>query len=267
MRPNGFPPLGAPFSRSRLGPVLPFSGGGAPSKLKEVDNFGANPGALRMFSYAPKSLGAKAPLVVVLHGCGQTAADYVRGAGWITLADELGFAVLAPEQTRANNMNACFNWFLPGDTARGEGEAASIHQMIEYLAARTDRGRIFITGLSAGGAMTAAMLAAYPDIFAGGAVIAGLPSGSASSVPEALNSMRQAPARSGQAWGEKVRGASSHAGPWPKISIWHGDADTTVDVSNAEALIAQWQSLHGLPPRPASVENKGALRRRVWKHK
>src|ERR1700685_3920100 len=128
MRPNAFSPLGIPLSspRSRLGPLSSLAAGIAPSKLNEQADFGDNPGSLRMFTYVPPSLLKKAPLVVILHGCGQSAADYATGAGWITLADELGFAVLAPEQTRANNMNACFNWFQPGDNARGYGEAASI---------------------------------------------------------------------------------------------------------------------------------------------
>jgi len=173
MRPNGFSPLGTPLPRSRLGAALAFADNAAPSKLVEHVDFGENPGALRMFAYVPPSLPQKAPLVVILHGCGQSAADYARGAGWITLADELGFAVLAPEQVRANNMNVCFNWFQPGDTARGQGEAASIRQMVERITSdhRLDHARIFITGLSAGGAITAALLAAYPEIFAGGASV------------------------------------------------------------------------------------------------
>ena len=76
--------------------------------------FAPNPGNLRMFRYLPRGLKAGAPLVVVLHGCGQTAAGYDLGAGWCQLADQLGFAVLAPEQKAVNNPNTCFNWFNPG---------------------------------------------------------------------------------------------------------------------------------------------------------
>ncbi|HWY60273.1 MAG TPA: PHB depolymerase family esterase [Rhizomicrobium sp.] len=254
-----------PLPRAR--PVPPVSNSTLRPTLTEQAEFGDNPGALRMFAYAPPSLPKNAPLIVVLHGCGQSAGDYAHGAGWLALADELTFAVLAPEQTRANNMNTCFNWFQPGDCARDQGEAASIRQMIELLAADRDldRSRIFITGLSAGGAMTAAMLAAYPELFAGGAIIAGLPAGSAANVPEALNSMRQAPARSAEAWGAMVRQASSHQGPWPAISVWHGDADATVHVSNAEALVAQWTSVHGLPQKPMRIEKEGAHCRNIWK--
>ena len=115
-------------------------------------------------------------LVVVLHGCGQTAAGYDFGTGWSTLAKRYGFALLMPEQQGSNNANTCFNWFNQGDVARGRGEAASIRQMIARMVAdqKIDLHRIYITGLSAGGAMTSAMLAVYPEVFAGGAIVAGL---------------------------------------------------------------------------------------------
>jgi poly(hydroxyalkanoate) depolymerase family esterase len=265
MRPSGFLPLTG-RSRARLGPLTPLAGATPSSMLNEQGEFGSNPGALRMLVYAPPSLAENAPLVVILHGCGQTAADYAGGSGWIKLADAAGFAVLAPEQTRANNMNTCFNWFQPGDSARGQGEAASISQMIERVVAdrRLDRARIFITGLSAGGAMTAAMLASYPEVFAGGAIIAGLPFGSASNVPEAMNAMRRAPERSAREWGDFVQQASFHQGPWPRVSIWQGDSDMIVHASNGEALIAQWASVHGLSLTPSRANKEGGHLHRAW---
>src|ERR1700710_405517 len=82
----------------------------------------ANPGNLRMFTYVPAPTAETQALVVVLHGCGQTAAGYNHGAGWSTLADRYGFALLLPEQQRSNNPGGCFNWFEPGDTQRDRGE-------------------------------------------------------------------------------------------------------------------------------------------------
>ncbi len=122
--------------------------------LTEVTGFGSNPGALRMFKYVPTRLEAAPGLVVVLHGCTQTAAGYDHGAGWSTLADRYGFALLLPEQQKANNPNTCFNWFQPADTTRDSGEALSIRQMVETMIVDhgIDRGRVFVTGLSAGGA-------------------------------------------------------------------------------------------------------------------
>src|SRR5882757_2300932 len=147
--------------------------------LRETWNFGSNPGALRMFSYRPSNVSAGSALVVVLHGCTQTAGGYDLGAGWSTLADRFGFTLLLPEQQRSNNPNGCFNWFQPADIKRGHGEALSIRQMVEKMVSdfQIDPTRVFITGLSAGGAMTSVMLATYPDVFAGGAVVAGLPYG------------------------------------------------------------------------------------------
>jgi poly(hydroxyalkanoate) depolymerase family esterase len=107
------------------------------------------------------------------------------------IADRLGFMLIFPEQQPANNPKNCFSWFLPGDTARDGGEALSIRQMISKAVEEfgVDRSRIFVSGLSAGGAMASVMLATYPEVFAGGANIAGLPYGSASSVQEAFEAM------------------------------------------------------------------------------
>ncbi len=103
------------------------------SKLQQSHRFGSNPGDLAMFSYMPPSSPDNPALVVVLHGCGQTAAGYDHGAGWSTLADRYGFALLVPEQQRSNNPSGCFNWFQPEDTRRGRGEAASNCQMVEAM--------------------------------------------------------------------------------------------------------------------------------------
>jgi len=240
----------------------------AGGRLREVTDFGANPGGLRMLLYVPPAgAGPGAPLVVVLHGCLQSAADYDHGAGWSALGAQAGFAVLAPEQRSANNRNGCFNWFKPADATREKGEAASIRQMIAYALAEhaLDPVRIFITGLSAGGAMASAMLAAYPEIFAGGAIVAGLPYGAARNVPEALASMRQAPSRPRRIWGDLVRGASAHNGPWPKISVWHGDADEVVDARNADAIVEQWIDLHGLDHFLPAQEEVNGHARRLWR--
>ena len=151
------------------------------SPLVEINEFGTNPGALKMFAYVPEhDCRARSALVVVLHGCGQTAAGYDLGTGWSALAKRYGFALLMPEQQGGNNPNTCFNWFNPGDIARGGGEAASIRQMVARMVTehKIDPRRVFITGLSAGGAMTSVMLATYPEVFAGGAIIAGLPTAS-----------------------------------------------------------------------------------------
>lgn len=235
--------------------------------MKSFTGFGSNPGDLLAHCYVPADLDAGAPLVVVLHGCTQSAGGYNRGAGWTSAADENGFALLFPEQQRSNNPNLCFNWFSTADTGRGGGEVLSIIQMIEALCAthRLDPGRVFVTGLSAGGAMTAALLAAYPEMFAGGAVIAGLPFGTASSVPEAFERMRTKSAFKSEQLAGLVRSASDHPGPWPILSVWHGGADRTVDSGNATALVDQWRGLQGLPATPTATQQVAGHLRRAWR--
>jgi len=233
--------------------------------LIEVRKFGSNPGALRMFKYVPAS--PEPALVVVLHSCTQTAGQYDLGAGWSTLADRYGFVLLLPQQQAANNPNLCFNWFLPDDMERHKGEALSIHQMIERMIRDhgIDRGRVFVTGLSAGGAMTAVMLAAYPEMFAAGAVIAGLPYGTARNVNEAFESMFQVRPRAAPAWGDLVRAASPHRGPWPRLSVWHGSADPVVKPQNADEIVKQWTDVHGLDEVPTQTEIVDGYPRQVWR--
>jgi feruloyl esterase len=239
---------------------------GRPARLQEVAGYGTNPGKLRMFIYAPDRLPPKAPLVVALHGCTQTAEEYDYGTGWSSLADRLGFAVLYPQQEPTNNPKSCFTWFSPGDIARGSGEALSIRAMVEHAvgAFASDRRKVFVTGLSAGGAMASVMLAGYPEIFAGGAIIAGLPYGCARNVQQAFEAMFTEQGQDAEALGDRVRAASGHHGPWPKISVWHGTNDPIVKPSNGEDITRQWINVHGLSDSPSYQELIGTHTRRTW---
>ncbi len=249
---------------------------------REDTRFGANPGNLRMFSYVPAGLAPGAALIVVLHGCKQKAADFARDAGWIALADEAKVALLLPQQRGmpvwfhdvfvppwmvaswgANNQNGCFNWFEPDDIARDKGEAASLKQMIDTMIARhaLNRSRVFIAGLSAGGAMSAAMLAAYPDVFAGGAVVAGIPYRCAEKVSEALRCISPGVDHSAAEWRAKV--AASERGFAP-VSIWQGDADTRVVPANQRELVEQWTALHGIADAQLRTEQNQVLTRTTY---
>ena len=194
-------------ARARVAPAR------RPTRLRELSGFGANPGNLRMFAYAPEHLPPKAPLVIALHGCTQTVDEYDHGTGWSSLADNLGFAVVYPQQQPANNPHNCFSWFLPDDIVRGHGEALSIREMVEHAIATfaADRGKAFVTGLSAGGAMASVMLATYPEVFAGAAIIAGLPYGCASNVQQAFEAMFTEQGQAAQALGDRVRAARAVA--------------------------------------------------------
>lgn len=237
MRVDGTTPVGRPA-------VLTPRTAPAGTALAETA-FAPNPGNLRLFT---QGLKPGAPLVVLLHGCGQTAAGFADGTGWSALAAQHGFALAAAEQKAANNPHTCFDWFNPEDIARDSGEVASIAAMIRQTVDQNglDATRVFIAGLSAGGAMTAAMLATYPELFAGGAIVAGLPFGVAANVRDALEAMRMPPLKTPRQWGDLVRAATPHQGAWPRVSIWHGDRDTTVNILNAQALAAQWGDVHGL---------------------
>lgn len=254
------------ISRLQAGSRQPFATGAASEStgLLTLTDFGSNPGELNGWHFVPD--GSDLPLLVILHGCTQSAADYARQSGWSELAARFGFAILLPEQRRANNPNLCFNWFASGDTQRDQGEALSIRQMIGALAARhaIDASRVFVTGLSAGGAMASAMLAAYPEVFAGGAIIAGLPYGAAHSVAEAMQRMRGQGHVDAERYGAYAREASSHDGPWPTVSVWHGDADAVVSSTNADLIVGQWRAVHGLAVDPDRVDTVDGVPHRVW---
>ena len=234
--------------------------------LHQFSGNGSDPGDLKAWFYAPRDLIKPCPLVVVLHGCTQTAQDYDEGSGWSKLAKACEFAVLFPEQQRSNNAHRCFNWFRPADTERGTGEPLSIAQMIDTMIELygVDRGRVFITGLSAGGAMTSVMLARYPEKFAGGAILAGLPHGAAASALEAFQQMR-AHSSSPRTGGGSIREASTHDAGWPTISIWHGTADSVVNESNADAILRQWLEVHGLSEVSGEVGIVDGHPRRSWR--
>ncbi|MBK3533240.1 PHB depolymerase family esterase [Streptomyces sp. MBT67] len=232
----------------------------AAAALERVTSFGANPGGLNMYVYRPAALPANAPMVVALHGCTQSAQVYSDNAGLNTFADRHGFLVVYAETTTANNANKCFNWFQPGDTRRGQGEAASIRQMVAHAATAygADTDRVQVTGLSAGGAMTSVMLAAYPDVFAAGAVVAGIPYGCGTDVVSAFGCMSPGVDRTPAAWAQAVRDAHpGFAGPWPRVAIWHGDNDATVAPRNADELRDQWTAVHGLGQTPDRTSTIG----------
>jgi len=223
------------------------------SELTEITDFGTNPGNLKMYTYLPEKVPDNAALVVVLHGCTQSAEEYAERTQWNRLADRFGFAVIYPEQKMLNNGFSCFNWFSAADASRDGGESLSIKQMIDKM--KTDHSidsqRVYVTGLSAGGYMAAVMLAVYPEVFAGGAVMAGGPFGCAANAVDAQNNcMKGLTDRTPAQWGDLVRSASGHSGPFPILSVFHGSMDPTVDDQNMTELVEQWTNIHGTDAVP-----------------
>ncbi|MDS0135623.1 MULTISPECIES: PHB depolymerase family esterase [unclassified Amycolatopsis] len=229
-----------------------------PSSLVQVPNFGTNPGNLAMYTYTPAGLGTGRPVVVALHGCTQSAADYYAHSGWPELADRWRFEVVFPQTSTANNSLKCFTWFDPADDTRGKGEAASIKSMVDKAVADhgSDTARVFVTGLSAGGGMAADLLAAYPDVFAGGGINAGLPAQCATSITQASGCQQNDQHLTPAQWAAKVKAQyPGYGGPWPRVAIWQGAGDYTVAPVNGTELRDQWTAVHGVAQTPTSTQS------------
>ncbi len=214
--------------------------------LTEARSFGANKGNLRLYYYKPQNINQKAKLVVVLHGCNQDANIVAKQTGWNKLADLYGFAVLYPEQKRINNPSNCFNWFNNADIEKETGEAASIKEMIDYMALnfKTSANDVFVTGLSAGAAMSVALMAVYPETFKAGAIAAGGPYKSATDLFESLRAMRGKISYSPQDWGNLIREQhKTKPKTYPEMLIIHGKNDFVVNPDNAIQLIKQWTNI------------------------
>jgi feruloyl esterase len=215
--------------------------------LIQIRPFGANSGNLKLMFYDPGTITAKAPLVVVLHGCTQVAKTCAEQTGWNKLAKINQFYVLYPEQLILNNAENCFNWFRPNDQTKDKGEPASIIQMIEYLKKNKniDSTRIYITGLSAGGAMSTIMLSVFPQVFDKGAVIGGGPYKSAQSAIKGGAAMLGMVSKSPEEWGDLVKEQNpNYKGSYPELLIFHGAMDPVVSSNNANQLIKQWVNIN-----------------------
>jgi len=228
------------------------------SDLMVVENFGSNPGRLTMKLVVPRRIAAKPALVVVLHGCRQTPESLDGASGFSRHAAHRGFVLLYPQQRDFNNSQRCFNWFRPSAVARDRGEVLSIHQMVEHTCRSygVDRSRVYLAGLSAGGALAVAVLAAYPKLFAGVAVFAGMPNGSARDALSAMHEMKRASTRSPDEWGDFVRTVSPSKKAWPPLSIWQGTSDTVVDPRNADAGVSQWLNVLKIAPESGRRQEK-----------
>jgi len=228
----------------------------------------------RTVVHAPANLepGIAAPLVCMLHGCTQDAASFAAATRMNEAADRHGFIAVYPQQDRGENAQCCWNWFERRHQARGAGEPASIAAVVRELIGTTsgltiDPRRVFVAGLSAGGAMAAILAATYPDLFAAVAVHSGLAYGSATGVAGAFKAMARGVGDPG-ACGRAAHAAMGElARPVPSLVI-HGSADRTVAAVNGEQVLAQSMAANRLAApetcdaelaRPAATE-RGQVR-------
>jgi poly(hydroxyalkanoate) depolymerase family esterase len=228
------------------------------ASLTQVSGFGSNPGSLNMYSYVPDNLPADAPLVVALHGCTQSANDYYSHSGWPQYADLYKFALIFPEQPSTSNpiMN-CFDWGTPSDDSRGQGEALSIYQMVQYAETNyhVNPSRIYITGLSAGGGMTADMLADYPDVFAAGSIDSGPAAQCSTSGITNTNCTSGTTNNSVAQWGNLIKNSDSgYTGRYPRVAIWQGSSDTTVNPAELTYNMDGWTNVWGIGQTPSSTQ-------------
>ncbi|MGB7418885.1 MAG: PHB depolymerase family esterase [Erythrobacter sp.] len=195
--------------------------------------FAGASGKLDYFVYRPKSSAGPVPLVVMLHGCSQSAEDFAHGTQMNALADEIGFMVTYPEQPRSANMQKCWNWFRPGDQGKASGEPALIAGITREIMASEpiDPSRVYVAGLSAGGAAAAIMVEAFPDVYAAAGIHSGLPCGSARDMASAFVAM--------QGKGKAHRPSGSQV--YVPVITFHGDRDTTVHPVNSQHIHAAWE--------------------------
>ena len=204
--------------------------------------------------FVPGTPQSPAPLVVMLHGCTQNPDDFAAGTGMNTLAERAGVFVAYPAQSRQAHAQRCWNWYEPRDQGRGAGEPAIIAGLTRAIMAEhaIDPARVYIAGLSAGGAAALNIARAYPDLYAAVGVHSGLAAGCARDLGSALMAMQVGAPGLGA---PTAFGTPAPAARVPTI-IFHGEDDGTVSVRNADQVLAQ-AKVAGLTPRSETFEGRG----------
>jgi poly(hydroxyalkanoate) depolymerase family esterase len=217
----------------------------------EAHTFGNAAGRRAYKLYVPaRKSDALRPLLVMLHGCTQSADDFAAGTQMNRLADEQDLLVLYPEQDSQANASKCWNWFKPQDQQRGAGEPLLIAGIVREVVSRheVDPRRIFVAGLSAGAAMAVVLGETYPELFAGVGAHSGLPYGSAHDIPSALASMKGGKGGMPGVTVPRPAGAPRRkAAQAVPLIVFHGDRDHTVQQTNGAQIVQQALDAYGAP--------------------
>jgi len=232
-------------------------------QFSPLTNFGDNPGELTASYYLPNE--STNNLVVLLHGCVQNGEKLAEQSGFLGLAQANNFTLLIPQQNEMNNIKTCFNWFSTQDIKKDEGELLSIKNMILAVKNKTKSNKVYIAGLSAGGAMTNVMLVHYPELFTSAAIIAGIPFPCADNLIKAISCMRNGPSQTPVDLIQLVNRVNSTTPNWPNLTIWTGTADNIVNPLNSITLAQQWAGLKNLNTAPVITQYSGYQTKR-WQN-
>ncbi len=211
------------------------------ANFQALTYFGDNPGELTASYLLPSQKNSS--LVVLLHGCVQNGETLAKQSGFVELAKQHHFTLLIPQQSEKNNVKSCFNWFSDQDSGKDKGEVLSIKNMILTLKTQVAIEDVYIAGLSAGGAMTSAMLVHYPELFSAGAVVAGLPYPCANNLAKAISCMRNGPSQSIDELVSEVKLTNKVFNQWPRLLVITGNEDKVVNPKNSISLAFQWAKL------------------------
>jgi endo-1,4-beta-xylanase len=229
----------------------------AAATLTQVTNFGANPSNLNMYLYVPNNVAPRPALLVAIHYCTGTASALYNGYfhDYVTAADQYGYVIVFPEATRSGQ---CFDVYSPQALRRGGGsDPVGIMSMVNYAKQRynVDPGRVFVSGVSSGAMMTNVMAAEYPDVFSAASAFMGVPAGCFATTDGSTWNSQCAGGqitKTPQQWGDLARSMNpGYSGPYPRMQLWHGTADPTLNYVNFGEEVKQWTNLDGVSQNPA----------------
>jgi poly(hydroxyalkanoate) depolymerase family esterase len=234
----------------------------AAASLAQVNNFGNNPGNLNMYLYVPSNVAPRPALLVAVHYCTGTANALFNGSfhDYVTAADQHGYIIVFPEATRSGQ---CFDVYSPQALTRGGGsDPVSIMSMVDLTRQRynVDSSRIFVSGASSGAMMTNVMAAEYPEVFKSGVAFMGVPAGcfATGSSTNTWNSQcaNGQVTKTAQQWAELARSMNpGYAGAYPRMQLWHGTTDATLNYANFGEEIKQWTGLNGVSSTPGATDS------------